>query len=76
MDFTKGILSVLNCTTVKKMATHQRMLQAACMLTNCGLAMTSSEKKRPAVKQVFLKASIGIEPMHRGFADLSLTTWV
>lgn len=45
MDFTKGILSVLNCTTVKKMATHQRMLQAACMLTNCGLAMTSSEKK-------------------------------
>jgi hypothetical protein len=23
-----------------------------------------------------LKAAIGFEPMHRGFADLSLTTWV
>jgi hypothetical protein len=23
-----------------------------------------------------LEAAIGFEPMHRGFADLSLTTWV
>ena len=23
-----------------------------------------------------MEAAIGFEPMHRGFADLSLTTWV
>lgn len=34
-----------------------------------------SEKKRLAFRQA-LKESSGIEPLHRGFADLSLTTWV
>lgn len=34
-----------------------------------------SEKKRP-VKTSRFQESSGIEPLHRGFADLSLTTWV
>ena len=34
-----------------------------------------SEKKRPAKTSRFQESS-GIEPLHRGFADLSLTTWV
>lgn len=34
-----------------------------------------SEKKRPAKTSRFQESS-GIEPLYRGFADLSLTTWV
>lgn len=34
-----------------------------------------SEKKRP-VKTSRFQESSGIEPLRRGFADLSLTTWV
>ena len=35
----------------------------------------SEKKKRPAKTSRFQESS-GIEPLHRGFADLSLTTWV
>ena len=30
----------------------------------------------PRLRGGLLEAAIGFEPMHRGFADLSLTTWV
>ena len=33
-------------------------------------------KKSDLQKQAAFQESSGIEPLHRGFADLSLTTWV
>lgn len=76
MDFTKGILSVLTRTTVKKNGHPSAYASGSLYVNELRLCHDQFGKKRLAVKQVFLKASIGIEPMHRGFADLSLTTWV
>lgn len=78
MDFTKGIQSVLLLPfgTVKKNGHLSAYASGSLYIDEPRLCHDRFGKKRPAVKQVFLKASIGIEPMHRGFADLSLTTWV
>ena len=40
------------------------------------LEQFASVKKHCKNKGNFMEARVGIEPTHKGFADLSLTTWV
>ncbi len=41
-----------------------------------GLKVFRREKRCPCDDNEEMEARVGIEPTHKGFADLSLTTWV
>ena len=59
----------------KKNATRRQQY----IKSDSSLACKIRKRKKRCLKKRHLqlrKASIGIEPMHSGFADQSLTTWV
>src|SRR5580698_1740833 len=54
-------------------ATPDRARKSRRFIINCAEDTNGDDLKRTGIS---LEARVGIEPTHKGFADLSLTTWV